>query len=141
MIQAFIKFNKGLMASPVGVKMWLMFLVFFNLLAPLLLIQHLEAKVTVACLLASMILMTIITRYDGFTRILGVGHIFWVPLIYFLWTRLGQHPGDDIFGIWMRSVIVVNTISLVIDVTDVIRYIAGDRKETVSVCLEPSKQA
>ena len=75
--------------------------------------------------------MTVLTGLSGFTRLLGLGHIFWLPLLYFLWNRLGQIPADDLFGVWIRILIAVNAISLVIDGIDVFRYIAGDRAETV----------
>ncbi|MFQ5757910.1 MAG: hypothetical protein ACE5H7_17695, partial [Acidiferrobacterales bacterium] len=61
----------------------------------------------------------------------GLGHILWIPLLYFLWMRLEQNPADDFFGLWIRVVMVLNALSLVIDVVDVVRYIAGDRAETV----------
>ena len=51
----------------------------------------------------------------------------------FLATRLGANPADDFFGIWLRSLIAVNTISLVIDAIDVIRYARGGRAETVAL--------
>ena len=87
--------------------------------------------VVVGTIVASMILMTALTGLSGFGRLLGLGHILWIPLLYFLWTRLGQIPADDFFGIWIRVLMALNATSLVIDATDVIRYLAGDREETV----------
>ncbi len=48
-----------------------------------------------------------------------------------LWTQLQQIPTGDFFGIWIRVLMVVNALSLVLDATDVTRYLAGDREETV----------
>ncbi len=130
-MNAYIKFNKGVMRGPIHVRLWLMLLIFFNLLVPLFYIHRVEAQVVLGALLASATLMTVLTGLSGFTRLLGLGHIFWLPLLYFLWNRLGQIPADDLFGVWIRIVIAVNAISLVIDGIDVFRYIAGDRAETV----------
>ena len=130
-MNAFIKFNKGVMRGPIHVRLWLMLLIFFTLLVPLFYIHRVEAQVVLGALLASATLMTVLTGLSGFTRLLGLGHIFWLPLLYFLWNRLGQIPADDLFGVWIRIVIAVNAISLVIDGIDVFRYIAGDRAETV----------
>ena len=130
-MNAFIKFNKGVMRGPIHVRLWLMLLIFFNLLVPLFYIHRVEAQVVLGALLASATLMTVLTGLSGFTRLLGLGHIFWLPLLYFLWNRLGQIPADDLFGVWIRIVIAVNAISLVIDGIEVLRYIAGDRAETV----------
>ena len=73
-----------------------------------------------------------LTARYGFSRILGLGHILWVPLVVFLFVRLGSIPADDAFGIWIRVLLLLNGISLVIDTKDVVRYLGGDRKETVS---------
>ncbi len=132
-MNAFIKFNKGLMRMPAGWRLWLGFLVTTNLLVPLVFINRLEAQITIAALFASMMLMTLITGLTGFTRLLGLGHVFWIPLLYFLWTRLSEIPADDVFGVWIRVLMTANAISLVIDAMDVFRYLAGDRAETVSV--------
>ena len=130
-MRAFIKFNQGIMKMPVHWQLWLMVLITFNLVIPLFLLSHVEAQVVVGVLVASLMLFTVLTARFGFTRLLGLGHILWFPLIYFLWTRLEQSLADDIFGIWIRVLITLNAASLVIDVVDVIRYMAGDREETV----------
>ena len=132
-MHAFIKFNKGLLRMPIQWQLWLLLLVSFNLVVPLFYLDRLEAQVVVGALLVSMTLMTLLTALTGFTRLLGLGHIVWLPLLYFLWTRLDQIPAEDFFGLWVRALMAINAASLVIDAVDVIRYLAGDRKETVSV--------
>lgn len=132
-MRAFIKFNRGMMMMPVHWQLWLALLVTFNLVLPLIFLSRPEAQVVVATLMASMILMTGLTAFSGFTRLLGLGHILWVPLLYFLWMRLEQNPAEDFFGLWIRVLMIVNATSLLIDTIDVGRYIAGDRSETVIV--------
>ena len=130
-MQAFLKFNLGLMRMPVPARLWLMLLITANMIIPLFFLGRLEAQVVLAALLASMMLMTALTAISGFTRLLGVGHVFWVPLLWFLWTRLDQTPSDSFFGVWLRILMTLNALSLVIDTADVIRYVRGDRGETV----------
>ncbi len=130
-MNAFIKFNKGLMNSSLPVKLWVGLLVIFNMIIPLFFLDRLEAQVVLAAIMASMAVMTLITATTGFTRLLGLGHIFWVPLLYFLWTHLDQIPPDDGFGVWVRALMVINATSLVIDAVDVFRYLAGERMEIV----------
>ncbi len=130
-MRAFIKFNKGMLNMSTPVRGWLLALVTVNLVVPLFFLERLEARVAVGTLLASMMLMTGLTSFAGFTRILGLGHILWVPMLAWLWTRLDESPADNIFGVWVRALIVLNTISLVIDGVDVGRYVAGDRDEMV----------
>lgn len=92
---------------------------------------YIQLRVVLAALAASMMLMTFLTGLTGFTRLLGLGHIFWVPLLFFLWTHLGQIPANDFYGIWIRLLMVINATSLVIDAVDVFRYLAGERGEIV----------
>ena len=130
-MHAFIRFNKGLLGMPLHWQVWLLGLVSTNLFAPLFFIRHVEAQLVVGALLVSMALMTVLTGRFGFSRILGLGHIAWIPLVAFLWTRLSDVPAGDAFGIWLRAVIALDAISLVIDAVDVVRFLRGDRAETV----------
>ena len=52
-------------------------------------------------------------------------------MIIWFWTRLDQIPSDDAFGVWIRLLIAVNMISLLIDAIEVVRYLKGEREETV----------
>ena len=130
-MNAFIKFNKGLMNQSLPVKLWVGLLVIFNMIIPLFFLDRLEAQIVVAGLMASMMLMTLITATTGFSRLLGLGHIFWIPLLYFLATHLDQIPSDDAFGVWVRSLMVINAASLIVDGVDVFKYLAGERQEVV----------
>jgi len=130
-MNAFIKFNKGLMNSSLPVKFWVGLLVIFNMIIPLFFLERLEAQVVLAAIMASMALMTLITATTGFSRLMGLGHIFWIPLLFFLGTQLDQIPPDDGFGVWVRALMVINATSLVIDAVDVFRYLAGERMEIV----------
>ena len=135
-MRAFIKLNKGMMKMPIHWQLWLALLVIVNFVIPLFFLNRLEAQVVAGTLLASVILMTGLTALSGFTRLLGLGHILWIPLLYFLWMRLEQNPADDFFGLWLRVLMILNAASLIIDVIDVGRYIAGDRSETVETLSE-----
>ena len=131
-MNAFLKFNRGVMKMPALWQGWLMLLVGANLMAPMFFLNRLEAQATLAAMLLSMALMTVLTARFGFTRILGLGHILWVPLLIFLLLSLRAIPADDTFGIWIRTLILLNATSLLIDARDVIRYMAGDRREVVT---------
>ena len=130
-MNAFIKLNKGLFKMPLPWKLWLSLLVAANVFVPMFYFQQLEAQIVLGTMAANMALMTFLTSRFGFTRILGLGHIFWIPLLGFLLTRLGNIPAGDAYGTWLRVLILLNSVSLLIDIVDVRRYLAGDRAETV----------
>ena len=132
-MNSFIRFNRGLFRLPIAVQLWMLLLVSANLILPVIYFQQSEARIVLLTFFAGILLMVIITGASGFTRLLGLGHIFWVPLVLFLISRLGSIPATDAYGIWIRSVIAVNTISLVLDAIDVVRFARGERSEIVSV--------
>ncbi len=130
-MNAFLRFNRGLLGMPVPWRLWLLVLVALNALAPMFFLPRVEAIATLGAMVLSMGLMTLLTHWSGFSRLLGLGHIAWIPLVIFLCTQLGSAPASDLFGLWIRAVIVLDAVSLVIDASDVVRWLNGDRGETV----------
>ena len=130
-MRSLIRFNKGMMRMPFHWQLWLLLLLTVNLVIPLFFVNRLEAQVVLATMIVNVMLMTLLTRLTGFSRLVGLGHIPWFPLLYWLWNRLDQAPAGDFFGLWIRALMVLNVLALAIDAVDVARYVAGDREETV----------
>jgi hypothetical protein len=129
--EALTKFPKGVLKLPVAVQAWLGVLMFANALVPLFFLGHREAQVTLAVFMVSAAMMMTLTHVVGFTRLLGLGHILWIPLLLYLWSRMGGHPVDQPYGAWIRIVMLLNAASLVMDGWDVMRYLRGERGEIV----------
>ena len=127
------RFMKSMLKMPTPWLFWVMLLVAVNFVAPLFFIQTLEAKLTIAAMFAGAVIQSWIHSKLGFVRLLGLGHIFWVPLVIWLGFRLGDVGLDGPFGIWVASLVVLNTASLGIDVVDVARFFLGERSPTVPV--------
>ena len=127
-------FVLGLLHGPRWILLWVVVVLMgVNMVAPLIFWDTLEARIVLGTFLVGGVLMMGLTARFGFTRILGLGHVLWIPLILFLITRLGLHPADTPMGIWIRAVLLINGISLVMDGIDVVRYIRGEREATVRV--------
>lgn len=131
MTDAFLHFMRGLLRMPLYAQLWVLLLLGLNGIAPLFYLSRVEAQVTLGVFLAGAALMVLITKKTGFSRLLGAGHFLWFILIAYLAPRLGAIPADDPYGLWLRALIAANAISLVIDVTDVVRYLRGDTAEMV----------
>ena len=129
-MNAFIRFNRGIMRLPIPVRLWMLLLVAANMMG-LFFLHRLEAQVILASFAASMILMTTVSEVWGFSRLMGIGHALWLPMLVFLGARLGDIPASDPFGIWVRVVIALSAASLVFDAIDVVRYVAGAREPIV----------
>jgi hypothetical protein len=131
-MKTMIGFSKGLMSLPMPWPVWLGLLVAVNFASPIYFFEAFEAKVVLAAFLASAALMTAIFATKGFVRLLGIGHIFWIPMVSWLWTRFDQVELGNLFEYWMIAVVALNGISLIIDAIDVLRYVRGDRKPYVT---------
>jgi hypothetical protein len=130
-MHAFMRFNQGLLAMPLHLQAWVLLLISVNIVAPFFFLEHVEGQAVLAAGALGMVLMTALTARFGFSRIIGVGHVAWVPLLGFLWSQLSEIPATDAFGIWLRAVIVFDATSLVFDAVDAVRFALGDRTETV----------
>ena len=127
--EALAKFPRGVLKLPLPVRIWLGILLFVNLVLPLFFLGNREAQVTLLIFLLSTGLLMTLTHVVGFTRLLGAGHILWIPLLLYLWSRMGGHPAVEPYGAWIRILMLLNAAALVVDGWDVVRYVRGERGE------------
>ena len=129
---AFVRYHRGLGRMPVRWKPWLISLLAANMIVPLFYITRLEAKVVLGVALLGGATFVVLTAFTGFSRLLGLAHFWWIPLVFFLSNRLDSYPATTAYGIWLRAVIVLDTGSLILDLANVVRYLRGDRNEMVA---------
>jgi len=73
-------------------------------------------------------LMAAIYLKMGFVRLLGIGHILWIPMIACFLTNLPDETQQPALYSWVILLIVFNTLSLIIDAVDLLRYLRGERE-------------
>ncbi len=123
-----IQLTRNIFAMKFPWNVWVQILILVNMGGGLYFIQTLEGKITLACLMGSFVVMTIIYSQKGFVRLLGMGHVlFWTPLVFWMGKGLDSGSLENPFRLWILSLVTVNSISLIIDYVDVIRYWGGDR--------------
>ena len=86
------KFPNGVLKLPLAVQICLGVLVIANAVVPMFFIGHREAQVVLGVFMVSAASMMILAHMMGFTRLLGLGHVLWIPLLLYLWSRMGGHP-------------------------------------------------
>ncbi|MEW8485021.1 MAG: hypothetical protein AB2705_07590 [Candidatus Thiodiazotropha sp.] len=106
-------------------RIWAAALIVVNLTS-LFFVDTLYGQAALAAVVSGLIIMVILYSRSGFTRLLGIGHIFWVPMIYWLITEMPFNDGRPYLTEWLWCLIAVNSISLVVDATDVTRYLLGE---------------
>ena len=85
-------------------------------------------QIALAAILIGALTMTAIHTRLGFVRLLGIGHVFWVPMLIWMAIDVPMLDPDSMLRNWLLCLIVFNAISLVIDGMDVIRYLRGERR-------------
>ncbi len=128
--EALAKFPRGVLRQPLPVRIWLEVLLFANGVMPIFFLGNREAQVTLLIFVLSVGFMMTLTHVVGFNRLLSVGHILWIPLLLYLWSRMGGHPAVEPYGAWIRIVMVLNAAALMVAGWDVVRYVRGERGET-----------
>ena len=128
-----IRFMKAIFSMEAPWPLWVALLMALNMIGPLFFIETPEAKAVLISTLAGAGLMKLLFYKYGFVRLLGVGHIFWVPVVIWLGSRFSEFSFESPFKIWLLSVLVFNSLSLILDAVDVVRYINGDRKPLVTI--------
>ena len=126
-MKTMVEFVKIMFVNEVGLAVWMFLLILANIVVPLFFVTTVEGQLVFAAGMAGVLSMVAIFASKGFVRLLGVGHVYWVPLVPWLWSRLPGFPPDDPFSMWMTAVIILNGVSLIIDVRDFGRYLAGER--------------
>ena len=122
-----IDFFRTMLTLPKPWVGWVMLLMTVNMIIPLFYFGTLEGKVVLRAAVFGAFLQTGIFSVKGFVRLLGIGHIAWVPMVAWLWTRLDVAPASSLFRYWLLATIVLVILSLLVDATDVIRYLRGER--------------
>ena len=107
-------------------RIWAVLLIAVNALSVFFLDTRYGQVALAAILIGVSIMIAIHSRF-GFVRLLGVGHALWIPML--IWMALDFSklaPGSHLRN-WLSLLITVNTISLVVDGIDVLRFIRGER--------------
>lgn len=132
-----LSLNQAIGMQPLGIQIWVYLLVLVHLAAVFFIIKRVDNKIRIQwnalyiiiSFLAAGIFMSWLYEQVGFVRLLGLPHLlFWTPV--YVWT-LVQYRREKMVGWFRRYVLVyfvIAGISLVIDVSDVVRYLLGEQQ-------------
>ena len=123
-------FLRSLFRLPIHWRIWVGLMMLVNGAIPLLFLGTAEARFVLGAMMVGAVTQSAIHARKGFVRLLGVGHFLWLPMLPWLWLRLAQAP-SGLFRNWILAVLVVDGMSVLIDVADVARYFLGDRDPQV----------
>jgi hypothetical protein len=130
-MRAIINFIKDLRKMPLIVQAWLMILGISNMMIPLFLLRHIEAKIMFLATITGFMIGVFIHKRKGMTRILGLMHAPWLFAIFFLIKGLVTSGAFDIYNLWMAIALVLTSLSLIIDIRDVTKYYSGHKESII----------
>ena len=118
--------------KPFG-RIWVAWLIGVNMVA-LAFIQYPEGQLSMLTTMAGLAMMASIYANMRFVRLMGVGHLLWVPMMVWMWLRLSKGLIEpEALGIWVIVLVSTNALSLVLDAVDIFRYFRGERDPYFSV--------
>jgi hypothetical protein len=83
------------------------------------------ARLILVTFLLSAMLMMVLYAIHGFEKILGLGHILWVPLVMYVMTQFPRTGGA--FRAYLAILTSFLIVSLIFDFVDVCRYFGARR--------------
>ena len=118
------RFFVELIQQPVWVQVWSLYLIIINVASVGFWNEPLAKVIFATLMLSAMLLMGIYSRF-GFEKILGMGHILWIPLLVYVLMEIPT--ARDTFKSYLIILSISIVISLVFDIVDVWKYFASRR--------------
>lgn len=115
-------FFVDLLQQPKWIPAWVSWLVTINLLSLYFWTEPLAKLVLGTFLVSAMLMMALYVRF-GLEKVLGLGHVLWIPLLPWLLARSPDAVGG--FRAYLAILVASIAVSLVFDITDVWKYCAA----------------
>jgi hypothetical protein len=120
-----LRFFIELMQQPLWVSLWVLFLMIINMGSIAFWHESAAQLILTTFLVSAMLMMGLYSRY-GFEKILGLGHVPWIPLLAYVLTQIPT--AEAAFQIYLVVLSVSIVISLVFDMIDVWKYFTSRKR-------------
>lgn len=125
-------FFQGMWSQRPVVRVWIVVLTLVHGLGPLLFLGRTGAKAMLAGFLAGVVVMMLMHVRQGFTRVLGLAHLTWVPALWIISHEIsaftyGLYPKWGMVAMWTGG------ITLLLDGRDLWLWLRGDREPTAHI--------
>jgi ABC-type branched-subunit amino acid transport system permease subunit len=113
------RFFIELLQQPVWIPIWVFYLMVINVASVSFWHEPLAKLIFITFMISAMLMMGLYSRF-GFEKILGLGHILWVPLLAYVLMQLPTIESSFIIYLVLLSISIA--ISLAFDIVDVWKY-------------------
>ncbi len=118
------RFFIELIQQPVWIPVWVVILMIVNVASVGFWDEPLAKVIFATFMLSAMMMMGLYSRF-GFKKILGMGHILWLPLLVYV--LMSIPAASDTFEAYLIIWSIFTVISLVFDVVDVWKYFTSQK--------------
>jgi hypothetical protein len=118
------RFFVELIQQPVWIPAWVLILTIGNVASVGFWNEPLAKVIFVTFMLSAMLMMGLYSRF-GFNKILGVGHILWIPLLVYMLMEIPT--ARETFKGYLIILSISIIISLVFDIVDVWKYFTSQK--------------
>lgn len=116
------RFFSELFQQPLWVTVWVFWLMLVNVASLLYWSEPLAKIIFVTFMLSAMLMMGLYSKF-GFEKILGLGHVLWIPLLAYLLIEFPTASHD--FINYLIVLLLSITVSLAFDIVDVWLYFSN----------------
>ena len=113
------------------IQAWLLILGISNMMIPMVLFKHMEAKIMLLTTITGFMIGVLLHKRKGMTRILGFMHAPWLFAIFFLIKGIITSGAFDLYNLWMAIALVLTSLSLILDIKDVVKYYSGHKESII----------
>ena len=124
---SFKVFSEGVHSLPWYWILWIYWMMLVNGLLPMFFLPKFTAIIVLASSLTGLFVGLTLTHAMGYSKILGLMHFPWIPMVCFqVYYLCGLNFRlESLHGYWLFSSLVVSIVSLVIDAKDVYEYLTS----------------
>jgi hypothetical protein len=113
------RFFTELLQQSVWIPIWVFYLMVINVASVSFWQEPLAKLIFITFMISAMLIMGLYSRF-GFEKIIGLGHILWIPLLAYVLMRIPTIEAS--FKIYLVVLAISIAISLVFDIVDVWKY-------------------
>ena len=119
------RFFVELMQQQVWIPIWVFYLTVINMASVVFWHEPLAKLIFITFMISAMLMMGLYSRF-GFEKLLGVGHILWVPLLVYILARIPAAEGG--FQSYLVVLAISIGISLAFDFVDIWKHFTNRRR-------------
>ncbi|NOR69575.1 MAG: hypothetical protein GQ532_07745 [Methylomarinum sp.] len=127
--KAYHVFSEGFSQLSWYWRAWVYLLIVLNGILPVIFLPKFTAIIVLVSALIGLFMGLVLTHSFGFSKILGLMHFPWIPMVCFQFYYLNQqnYSLNSFHDYWLVSSLILSSLSLIIDFKDIYEFLLTPR--------------